>query len=49
LLEPDLDVYLELLQLLLDVLEEQTNPVEEENNNPNVLVQKKSRLDLDYE
>lgn len=48
-LKPNLDVYLELLQLLLDVLEEQTNLVEEENNNSDVLVQKKSRLDLDYE
>jgi hypothetical protein len=36
LLELDRDVYLELLQLLLDVLEEQTNAAEEENSDSDV-------------
>jgi hypothetical protein len=49
LLEPNLDVYVELLQPLLDVMEEQTNLAEEENSDPNALVQKKARLDLDCE
>jgi hypothetical protein len=48
-LELDLDVYVELLQPLLGVLEEQTNVTEEENNNLNVLVQRKSKLDFDCE
>ncbi len=42
-------MYVELLQPLLDVLEEQTNLVEEENSDPNVLVQKKSKLDFNCE
>jgi hypothetical protein len=33
----------------LDVLEEQTNPIEEENNELDVLVQKKVKLNIDYE
>jgi hypothetical protein len=49
LLELDLDVYVKLLQLLLDVLEEQTNPTEKANSDPNVLVQKKFRFDLNCE
>jgi hypothetical protein len=36
--ELDLHVYVELLQPLLDVLEEQTNPMEEENSDLDVLV-----------
>jgi hypothetical protein len=31
-LELDLDACLELLQLLLDIFEKQTNPMEKENN-----------------
>lgn len=49
LLELDLDVYLELLQPLLDEFEEQTNPMEEENSDPDVPMQKKSRFNLDCE
>jgi hypothetical protein len=37
-LELDLDVYVELLQPLLDVLKEQTNLAKEENSDPNALV-----------
>ncbi len=47
LFELDQDVYLELLQSLLDVIEEQTNAMEEEKNDPNALVQKKYRFNLD--
>jgi hypothetical protein len=47
LFELDQDVYLELLQPLLDVIEEQTNAMEEEKNDPNALVQKKYRFNLD--
>jgi hypothetical protein len=49
LLELDWDVYLELLQSLLDVLEEQTGATEEENNDLDVLVKKKFKLDFDCE
>jgi hypothetical protein len=49
LLEPNLDVYVELLQPLLDVLEEQTNPAEEENSDLDVLMQKKANLNFDCE
>jgi hypothetical protein len=45
----DEDVYLELLQLLLDVFKEQTDDAEEANNDPDVLVKMKSRLDFDCE
>jgi hypothetical protein len=30
-------------------MEEQTNPIEEENNELDVPVQKKAKLDIDYE
>jgi len=36
--ELDLDVYVELLQPLLDFLEKQTNLVKEENSDPSALV-----------
>jgi hypothetical protein len=49
LFEWDLGVYPELLQPLLDVLGEQTNPTNEENSDPNAHVQKKFRFDLDCE
>jgi len=49
LLKLDEDVYLELLQLLLDVFKEQTDDAEEANNDPDVLVKMKSRLDFDCE
>jgi hypothetical protein len=49
LLELDRDIYLELLQPLLDVIQEQTNVVEEENNDLDVPVQKKFRLNFDCE
>ncbi len=47
--ELDHDVYLELLQPLLNVIQEQTNVVEEENNDMDAHVQKKFRFDLDCE
>ncbi len=49
LLELDQDVYLELLQPLLDVLEEQTNAAKEENSDLDALVQKKPRFNFDCE
>jgi hypothetical protein len=48
LLEPDHDVYLKLLQPLLNVIQEQANIVEE-NNDLDAHVLKKSRLDIDCE
>jgi hypothetical protein len=33
----------------LDVLEEKTNVAKKENNNPDVPIKKKSKLNLDYE
>jgi len=49
LLEPNWDVYLELLQLLLDVLEEKIDVAKKKNNNPDALMKKKSKFDLHYE
>jgi len=49
LLELDLDVYVELLQPFLDVLEKQTGLVEEENSDSNATMQNKSKLGLDCE
>ncbi len=37
-IETHIDVYVELLQLLLDVVDDQINVVEEENHDPNALV-----------
>jgi hypothetical protein len=48
LFEPNWDVYLELLQPLLDVLKEQIDVAKKENGNPNAPIKKKSRFDLDY-
>jgi hypothetical protein len=48
LLKPLYDVYLELLQPLLDVIKEQTNVAEEENSELHVLVSKKFKFDIDY-
>jgi hypothetical protein len=49
LLEPDQDVYLEVLQPLLDVLEVQINVAEEENNDQDVHVQNISKFNIDCE
>jgi hypothetical protein len=49
LVEPNFDVYLELLQPLLDICEEQTNPAKEENSDPDEPMQKKSKFTFDCE
>jgi hypothetical protein len=49
LLKPNYDVYLKLLQLLLDVIEEQTDVAKEENNDSDTLAQKKSKFGIDCE
>ncbi len=46
LFELDRDVYLKLLQSLLNVFEEQIDATKEDNNDLDVLVKKKFKLDF---
>lgn len=48
-IELDHDVYIAVLCLLMEIVEDDVDMEDEGNNNPNVLMQNKFKVDFDYE